>query len=169
MRKPNRKRGIPLRCYQCASHNLGNWRRLHNPNKPGKVRVSGATARSVDAKVAPASVCVCEREACVQPFLGSGYAIVDTRDGLHDAAPDQPKAEEFIIGGILAIAKEEDEGPGYDVLVEWVGYPKDDSTWETLSAMLDEDAELVKRELRGLEDLSWEVRRELSEKYGFEL
>lgn len=70
---------------------------------------------------------------------------------------------------ILAIAKEEEGGPGYDVLVEWDGYDKhDQSTWETLSAMLEEDAELVKRELREL-DLSLEVVSRLHEYYGIEL
>lgn len=160
------KKRIPLRCYQCDSHSLGNWKQLYNPNMTGEVAVGGAAARSLDRNVTPASVCVCERAACVQPLLGNGYRVVELRDGQHVATPTS--AEEFVMIHILNIAKEE-EGPGYDVLVEWDGYDRNDnSTWETLSAMLKEDTDLVKRELREL-NLSSDIKRELKEQYRVDL
>lgn len=165
MRKSNRTKGIPLLCFKCRSLNLGNWKRLHNPS--AQVPVGGAAARALDRNVTPSSVCVCKREACLQPFLDLGYNVVDTRDGPQGVPPTS--SEEFVMIHILSIAKEEKGGPRYDVLVEWDGYDKNDhSTWETLSAMLEEDAELVKRELREL-NLSEGVAKELHGQHGIEL
>ena len=81
------------------------------------------------------------------------------------AAPTS--SEEFVMQDILKIRKKQDEDE-YHVLVEWEGYDRDASTWETLSAMLEEDAELVKTGLRGL-NLSWRTKEELNEQYGIEL
>ena len=43
-----------------------------------------------------------------------------------------------------------EDGPGFDVEVEWVGFDKEENTWEELSKMWDAAPQFVKSELRRL-------------------
>ena len=60
---------------------------------------------------------------------------------------------------------EADEGPGFDVEVEWVGFDKSENTWEALAKIWNASPQFVKSELRKL-GLRKAVRAELKKQYG---
>ena len=74
---------------------------------------------------------------------------------------------EFEMAAIVDMSEAE-EGPGYDVEVEWVGFEKSENTWEALSKIWDASPQFVKSELRKL-GLSKRVRAELKKQYGMVL
>ena len=74
---------------------------------------------------------------------------------------------EFEMAAIVDMSRA-DEGPGFDVEVEWVGFDKSENTWEALSKIWDASPQFVKSELRKL-GLTRAVREELKRQYGIVL
>ena len=74
---------------------------------------------------------------------------------------------EFEMAAIVDMSVAED-GPGFDVEVEWVGFDKEENTWEELSKMWDAAPQFVKSELRRL-GLPKKVRAQLKQQYGIAL
>ena len=77
------------------------------------------------------------------------------------------KQGEFEMAAIVDMSEAED-GPGFDVEVEWVGFDKSENTWEALSKIWDASPQFVKSELRKL-GLKKAVRAQLKEQYGIAL
>ena len=74
---------------------------------------------------------------------------------------------EFEMAAIVDMSEAED-GPGFDVEVEWVGFDKSENTWEALSKIWDASPQFVKSELRKL-GLKKAVRAQLKAQYGIAL
>ena len=74
---------------------------------------------------------------------------------------------EFEMAAIVDMSVAED-GPGFDVEVEWVGFDKEENTWEESSKMWDATPQFVKSELRRL-GLPKKVRAQLKQQYGIAL
>ena len=74
---------------------------------------------------------------------------------------------EFEMEAIVGISEAE-EGDGFDVHVEWVGFGKDESSWEPLDPILKGAPQFVRTELRKLR-LTRKVRARLLTKYGIRL
>ena len=71
------------------------------------------------------------------------------------------------MSGLVDMA-EADDGDGYDVQVQWVGFEDDEDTWEPLSKIWDAAPQFVKRELRKM-GLTHAVRSKLKQCYGITL
>ena len=74
---------------------------------------------------------------------------------------------EFEMAAIVDMSPAED-GPGFDVEVEWVGFGQEENTWEALSKIWDSAPAFVKSELRKL-GLSRVVKLQLKRQYGIVL
>ena len=74
---------------------------------------------------------------------------------------------EFEMAAIVDLAEAEDD-PGYVVEVEWVGFGKEENTWEDLAKIRDAAPQFVKTELRKL-GLKRGVRERLQQQYGIVL
>ena len=61
-----------------------------------------------------------------------------------------------------------EEGPGFDVEVEWVGFDKSENTWEALSKIWNASPQFEQSELRKL-GLKKTVCAELKKQYGIVL
>ena len=70
---------------------------------------------------------------------------------------------EFEMAAIVDMSPAED-GPGFDVEVEWVGFGQEENTWEALSKIWDSAPAFVKSELRKLV-LSLVVQLQLKRQY----
>eukprot|EP00752_Nemacystus_decipiens_P002231 g2116.t1 len=71
---------------------------------------------------------------------------------------------EFEMAAIVDMSEAE-EGPGFDVEVEWVGFDKSENTWEALEKIWNASPQFVKSELRKL-NLRKAVRAELKKQHG---
>ena len=71
---------------------------------------------------------------------------------------------EFEVAGIVDILEDED-GQGFDVKVDWIGFDKGESSWEPLTTVWDGVLQFVKSELRKLR-LDRGVRSCLQKFYG---
>jgi len=74
---------------------------------------------------------------------------------------------EFEMAAIVDMSEAE-EGPGFDVEVEWVGFDKSENTWEALAKIWNASPQFVKSELRKL-GLRKTVRAALKKQYGIVL
>ena len=74
---------------------------------------------------------------------------------------------EFGMEAIVGISEAQD-GDGFDVQVEWVGFGKDESSCEPLETILKGAPQFVRTELRKLR-LTRKVRARLLTKYGLRL
>ncbi len=74
---------------------------------------------------------------------------------------------QFEMSALVDMAEAE-QGSGYDVQVQWVGFEDDEDTWEPLSKIWDAAPQFVKRELRKM-GLKRDVRSMLKQHYGIAL
>ena len=74
---------------------------------------------------------------------------------------------EFEMEAIVDLSEAQD-GDGFVVRVEWVGFSKDESSWESLETILEGAPQFVRSELRKLR-LKKQVRARLLAKYGLKL
>ena len=147
-----------------------------------RVRKSGATPKLVTTWTGPWRVVTAEqphvygvqniisgevRDVHVVRLCFYADSALDITSDLKDVFQHSFTQGQFEMSGLVDMA-EADDGDGYDVQVQWVGFEDDEDTWEPLSKIWDAAPQFVKRELRKM-GLTRAVRSKLKQCYGITL